>query len=345
MTRPSILILGGGRQGRVIASELAPDYQVTLADVRTLTGLPESIKTLTADLSDRGRLTQLMKEYGLVVGALPSRLGYQAAQAAVAAGKNYVDIAFFDEDTELLHCLAQENQVAVLLDCGLAPGISNLLVGRGVCAEAEVEEVAIYVGGVAADASRPYGYVVTWSVDDLLEEYKRPARIRRDHETVTLPVFSEREMIDVPGVGQLEAFLTDGVRSLLELEGPKTIIEKTLRWPGHIEAIKPLVESGRFVEEITEKCQEGEDLVVLIVDIAKTRHQMICRAKDGLSAMARSTALTCASFARLVAEGYVDDVGLVPPEQVGRSQQATDFVLKRLAQHGLKIDTFTRDGH
>ena len=126
-------------------------------------------------------------------------------------------------------------------------------------------EVTIRVGGVAGDPSAPYGYVVTWSVEDLLEEYLRPARIVRDGTPCERPPSSEPDRVVIEGVGEMESFLSDGLRTLLEtLPGVRDMAERTLRWPGHAAAVAPLVASGRFVEEIRSRCTTSppRDLVV-----------------------------------------------------------------------------------
>lgn len=332
-----ILVLGGGRQGRVIAEDLAKDHSVTVADSRELTDI-EGVKTIVTDLSHFDELCFHMASYDLVVGALPAALGYQAAQAAIAAQRSYVDIAFYEEDAAELHDQAKAAGVAIMPDCGLAPGISNLVIGRAMAQKPDTESIDIYVGGVAADKSRPFGYVISWSVPDLLEEYTRPARIRQNGETVSVPVFSGMEQLDIEGVGTMEAFYTDGLRSLLDIKGPKTLNEKTLRWPGHVEAIQPLLEKGNFIEEISAQCSEGEDFVVLFLRVDGEEVVMTAHAKDGLSAMSRTTALTCAAFARLVAAGGVKEVGVVPPEIVGRDADAYCNILDQLKGHGILLN-------
>lgn len=332
-----IVVLGGGRQGRVIAADLAKHAKVSVADVRRV-DVPGATP-IEADLSDPEALVRVIREHDLAVGALPSKLGYAAARAAVDARRNYVDIAFYAEDPAPLHRDAKKAGVAVMPDCGLAPGISNLVVGRAL-ARGTPDEIHIQVGGVAADPTRPYGYVVTWSLDDLLEEYTRPARIVRGGKVVTLPVFSENVRIQVDGVGEMESFLTDGLRTLLDC-GVREMTEKTLRWPGHVDAIRPLVAKGRLVEELRAKCSEGDDLVVLLIDVVRggkrEEVRLVDRAQGGLTAMARTTALTCAAFARWAADGGVRETGVVPPERIGRDEKSVRFVLDALAAHGMRI--------
>ncbi|MEK7704243.1 MAG: saccharopine dehydrogenase C-terminal domain-containing protein [Myxococcota bacterium] len=333
MKTKRIVVLGGGRQGRVVASELAPDYDVTVADVRAMTF--KGVTCREVDLADAVAVEKLVGEFDLAVGALPAELGYAAARACVAARKSFVDVAFYPEDAATLHKDAKSAGVAIMPDCGLAPGISNLLVGRALAVR-KPRELHIQVGGVAADRTRPFGYVVTWSLDDLVDEFRRPARIRRGGKVVTLPAMSELEPIDIPGVGTLEAFLTDGLRTLLDCDVPE-MTEKTMRWPGHIAAIKPLLANGTLRQRLETECREGDDLVAFRVQVDKEIVTMVERPQGGLSAMARTTALTCAAFARLAAEGGVRERGVVPPERIGRDAEAYRFVLDAMAKHGILL--------
>ncbi len=332
MTR--VVVLGGGQQGSVIARDLAPDHEVTVADIRPLN--LGGIRTVVEDLSDRDKVVALMAAHELVVGALPARLGFMAAQAAIAARRNYVDVAFFAEDASRLDADARAAGVAIMPDCGLAPGISNLLIGRAV-ALAPRREIHIRVGGVAEDSSRPFGYVITWSPEDLVDEYIRPARYIKDGRVVTAPALSEMELVEIPGVGTLEAFFTDGLRSLLEVPGVPTMTEKTMRWPGHVEAIKPLLADGTLAAELERQCKSGRDLVALRVVIDDQVITLVDRPKGGMSAMARTTALTTAAFARWAATGKVRGTGVLPPEALGRDPQAYRFIIEALAKHEIKL--------
>ncbi|MBI4564322.1 MAG: saccharopine dehydrogenase NADP-binding domain-containing protein [Planctomycetes bacterium] len=332
-----VCVLGGGRQGRVIAKDLAPHAQVTVVDAVKV-DVPGATP-LQADLSDPNTLTRIIGEHDLAVGALPARLGYQAACAAIEARRNFVDIAFYPENAKQLDADAKKAGISILPDCGLAPGITNLVVGRWL-AEGPLDEAHLKVGGFAADPLKPYGYVITWSPSDLLDEYTRPARIMKGGKATSDPALSGLETVQVEGVGKLEAFLTDGLRTLLDCGVPE-MTEKTLRWPGHAAAVRPLVAAGTLVEEFRRKCQEGDDLVVLLVDgvrKGKRLHaQIIDRPKDGLTALSRTTAFTCAAFARWAMEGRIRDTGVVPPENIGADEAAYRFIVNDLAGHGIVL--------
>jgi lysine 6-dehydrogenase len=344
-----LLVLGGGAQGRVIAADLAralPSATVTVADLRapSLPSLP-NLSWLEADASDVEALARTMREHDLVVGALPSRFGYGAMQAAIAAKRNLVDVSFSAENPLTLDAEAAKAGVAILPDCGLAPGLSHLAVGRAAADLGTPDEVAIYVGGVAIDRERPYGYVVTWSLDDLLEEYVRPAKIVADGRPITVPVFSGLETIELGGLGAMEAFYSDGLRTLVEtLPGVATMGEKTLRWPGHVAAIQPLLAAGRFVEEFRARCvvDEPRDLVVMFVRVRRgdRQHRLLLidryDAATRTTAMARTTALTTSAVALAVANGLQPTPGVQPLERVAREPRAYEAIVGRLGTHGIR---------
>ena len=345
-----ILVLGGGAQGRVIAGDLArslPAARVTVADLRP-PALPalDNLAAVAADLSDRATLGRLLGGCDLAVGALPSRLGFATMRAAIEAGRDLVDVSFCAEDPLALDDDARAAGVCVVPDAGLAPGLSNLVVGHTLAERPLPDELTILVGGVARDPARPYGYVVTWSPDDLLEEYLRPARIVRDGAAVEVPVFSGYERLAVDGVGELEAFYSDGLRTLIHtVPGVPAMGEKTLRWPGHAEAVKPLVAAGTFVRTVRERCTVSppDDLVVLLVRFAwgarRERVALVDRydPETGLTAMARTTALTTSVCAQMVAAGLKPAPGVQPLERVGRDARAFEFVRGGLAARGVRL--------
>lgn len=346
----NIAILGGGAQGRVIAADLAaslPDARIVVADL-TRPALPprHNLKWLELDLSSRDAIARLLHEHDLGVCALPSRFGYAALEAAIEAKRDMVDVSFAAEDPLALDGAARAAGVTLVPDAGLAPGISNLVIGHAVATRGTPRELMIYVGGVSQDPSAPFGYVVTWSVDDLLEEYTRPARIMRDGKIVTVPVFSGMETVELPGAGAMEAFYSDGLRSLLyTLPGVPEMGEKTLRWPGHAQAVQPLVASGAFVHTLREVCtaSPARDLVALRVRMefedGSQTWDMVDRYDEttGRTAMSRTTALTTSVVAQLAAAGGAGAPGVRPLEKVANDEKAFRFVRDGLAQRGVRL--------
>lgn len=346
-----ILVLGGGAQGRVIAADLAralPGSLIDVADVRDPRLPPASnLRWIEANLGDLESAARLIAAHDLAVGALPSRFGFGVMRVAIEVGRPLVDVSFSSENPLTLDAAARAAGVAILPDCGLAPGLSHLIAGEGAARRGTPDEISILVGGVAEDPARPYGYVVTWSLDDLLEEYVRPARIVRGGEPVTVPVFSGYERIQIDGVGEMESFYSDGLRTLIEtLPGVPEMAEKTLRWPGHVEAVRPLLGAGRMVEELRERCTTDppRDLVVLLVRLrweGGVEQTMLVDRYDpatGMTAMSRTTALTTSVVAQMVAAGAAPEAGVRPLEVVARNARANEFIRQGLAKRGLRLE-------
>lgn len=347
----NILVLGGGQQGRVIASDLAasrPADRITVADLRLpqLPALP-NLTAVEADLSSSEAIARLLHAHDMGVGALPSRFGYGAMQAAIAAKRPLADVSFSAENPLTLQAEARAAGVTIVPDCGLAPGLSHLCCGHA-GAQGPLDELDISVGGVAQDPTRPYGYVVTWSVEDLLEEYVRDARVMRDGQPTAVPVFSDLKRVQVDGAGEMESFLSDGLRTLIEtMPEVPNMSERTLRWPGHVHAIRPLVASGAFVETLRSECvtKPENDLVAMVVYARwksgrESRMTLVDRydAASGLTAMARTTALTTSVTAQLLADGGVPEKGVRMLEHVGRDTKAYGFILGELAKRGVRLN-------
>ena len=347
----NVLILGGGAQGRVIAADLAaasPQAKVSVADVRkpALPALP-NLSWIEADLSDTNAVIRLLASHDLAVGALPARLGFQVMRAAIEAKRPMVDVSFSEEGPLDLDADARKAGIALVPDCGLAPGMSHLLVGRAVQRYGKPREITILVGGVAVDKTRPYGYVVTGSLEDLVAEYTRPARIVRDGKPISVPALSGLENVTIDGAGTMERFYSDGLRTLLRtLPGVPDMREMTLRWPGHVEQVIPLMRDGTLVEVFRRECvvDPPEDLVAMEVsgtwaDGTSRRWTLIDRYDPvtKMTAMARTTALTTAAAARLGAERGLGRPGVRPLELVAEDIDAADFILGALAERGIRV--------
>jgi saccharopine dehydrogenase-like NADP-dependent oxidoreductase len=345
-----ILVLGGGAQGRVIAADLArslPEATIRVADIREpkLQALP-NLRWFPADLSSVEHIEKAIFGFDLIVGALPARLGIKAMQAALLSCTPMVDVSFCEEDPAVFDAQAKDSGVTIIPDCGLAPGLSNLILGRAIAERGTPEEVMIYAGGVSQDRDQPYGYLVTWALGDLLEAYSRPTRIIRGGAPTTVPVFSGLERLQVDGVGELEAFYTDGLRSLLHtFPDIPEMGEKTLRWPGHAEAVQPLIAGGTFLHELQRQCvvDEPRDVVALVVRVRWQNERFEATLVDrfdpttGLTAMERTTAFTTAVVTQLVASGGYEELGVRPLELVGAEEKAYRFVMDEMEKRGVQI--------
>ena len=249
-----IAVLGSGMVGRTMAIDLANQHDVTSFDasdyaLKMLQSKSSSIKTVKADLTVYKTYSDLLKPFDLVITAVPGFMGFETLKAVINAGKNVVDISFFPEDALELDALAKEKNVTAITDCGVAPGVSNLVIGR-YNEIMEIESFECYVGGLPKIRKKPFEYKAPFSPIDVIEEYTRPARLKENGQIVVKPALSEIELMDFDEVGTLEAFNTDGLRSILfTMPHISNLKEKTLRYPGHAELIIALQRSGFFSTE------------------------------------------------------------------------------------------------
>lgn len=363
-----VALLGAGMVGRAIAIDLATDHDVTAFDIHPsnlhlLQSENGSIHIERTDLSQYHQYAGWLAPFDLVVTAVPGFMGYAVLEAVIRAGKNVVDISFFPEDALQLDPLAKEKNVTVITDCGVAPGMSNFIIGR-YNALMKIDAVECYVGGLPKEKIPPFEYKAPFSPVDVIQEYIRPARLVENGQVVIKPAMSGREMIFFDGVGELEAFNTDGLRSLLlTMSHIPDMTEKTLRYPGHASLIIALQQAGFFSEvpvtvqgreviplEFTSrllvdqwKLQPGEEeftvMKVLISGEGKTIEYNLLDRYDALtntSSMARTTGYTCTAAANLLAKGMFNEHGVFPPELIGRDKTCFDFVLAYLEKRGVK---------
>ncbi len=252
------LVLGAGLVGSAIALDLAmdQDMDVTVADFNqsSLDKLKrQNISVIQADLSDPQALKSTVMDFDIIVGALPGFMGFETLKSIIEAGKNVVDISFFPEDAFRLDELAKDNNVTAVVDCGVVPGCSNIILGYLHSSLEKIVSYTCYVGGLPVIREWPFEYKAPFSPIDVIEEYTRPARFVVKSDLVIRPALSDPEIIDFPGIGSLEAFNTDGLRTLIStFPDIPDKIEKTLRYPGHIEKMKLLRELGLFSHETIE---------------------------------------------------------------------------------------------
>lgn len=364
-----IVVLGSGMVGRVMALDLAKEFDVTAVDVSlpNLDKLGDApIRKITADLSDKARVFSLAREADLVVGAVPGFMGFETLRSVIEAGTNAVDISFFPEDAFLLDELARKNNVTAVVDCGVAPGTSNMILGYH-AARMTVRQFRCYVGGLPFKRDFPFEYKAPFSPADVIEEYIRPARFVENGHLVVKPALSDTELMDFPPVGTLEAFNSDGLRSLLKTMKVPNMIEKTLRYPGHVDYIKALRDAGFFGKEsikvggllvkpidvtsviLFKRWQLREDddefttmrIVVEGEEGGRNRryqYNLFDRRdrKTGFSSMARTTGFPAAAAARLVAGGRFRQQGICPPEFLGADEENFRFVLNQLEERNVQ---------
>ena len=368
-----VIVLGSGKIGSVIAKDFSKrDVEITLGDVdlkRAEKAASEiGAHYLKFDTSNFDSMVKILSEFDFVLGALPGDYGFRALEACVEAGKSIVDVSFTPEDPSSLDRNARNARLTIIPDCGVAPGLSNLLVGYGASKFDKVDEAKIMVGGIPEKPVPPLGYTVTWSADGLIDEYIRDVTVVRDGKVVKVPPLSGLEQIEFPGVGTLEAFYTDGLRSLVRsLPGVKNLYEKTLRYPGHVEKVKLLKTLGFFSEEpvrvegkeITPKMVSARifersltnpnvgDLLAMMIEVfgeekgEKRAHRYhLLEYPDpetGISAMARTTAYTASIVAGILMEGRIKAKGVIPIETLSVNHDFVKEVFNELKKRGIVV--------
>ncbi|MEO0083493.1 MAG: saccharopine dehydrogenase C-terminal domain-containing protein, partial [candidate division WOR-3 bacterium] len=251
----NICILGSGIQGRVVAQDLAEsNHQVTVIDnnQNNLKKNVESLRITTKlfDVTNKEKLIKFIEEFDIVVGALPSNLGFYLMKCAIKAGVDLVDLSYAAENPFLLDKQAKKNKVRIVPDAGFAPGLSNILIGEAHRELGKIDNLRILVGGIPQNPHPPFNYKYTWSPSDLIAEYTRPARIVKHHKFLTVEALSGIENFSIPKIGTLECFYTDGLRTLMHtFKDIKNMEEKTIRYAGHAELMKELLKYGFLPNE------------------------------------------------------------------------------------------------
>ncbi|MDP6692925.1 MAG: saccharopine dehydrogenase C-terminal domain-containing protein [Phycisphaerales bacterium] len=369
----SAVVLGAGMVGSVIAEDLeASGFSVLIADIngaalaRVSERSNQKISIAEIDCSDQTEIATLASEADIVFGALPSWLGLAALETVITSGKPYCDISFMEEDPRKLHALAIEHEVTCVVDFGVAPGMSHLLCSVANETLDECKRLDIVVGGLPLERSWPWEYKAPFSPRDVVEEYIRPARLVEYGQTITREALSECVLINLPGVGTLEAFNSDGLRTLCDTLDVPFMKERTLRYPGHAKQMRMLRDGGFFKTQEIDiagqqvkpidmtakvlidgwKYEEGEaDLTVMRVEGEGTLGdtEMIIRwdlldyydnEKDQ-SSMARTTGFPAASIGRMIVDGTIDTPGVHPPETFGGNKKVVNRLLAELEARGV----------
>ena len=371
-----VLVLGAGLVGLPIARDLAfeQEFDVTISDrdsQRLDVAESFGLKTLKVDLL--GASHEELSDFDYYLNAVPGAIGFKVLEKIISFGKPIVDIAFYAEDPQLLQEKAKKSGSCVICDMGVAPGMSHLLSGYAASKLEKVEKILIYVGGLPVVRTKPWEYKAVFSPSDVIEEYTRPARLIENGKIVVKDALSELELIEFDGVGTLEAFNSDGLRSLLFNLKADYMAEKTLRYPGHAQKIKLLKESGFLNTETQEinnkffvpleftqkllfdqwKLQAGEaDLTlmrILVEGIAANgkKYQHTFELFDQydfqaqIHSMARTTGYAATAALRLLASGLFNKPGIHLPEQLGSQIELVNFILNKLKDRNIHFEEYS----
>jgi len=367
-----ILVLGAGLVGGPMAIDLAKggEFEVTSADISSdaLSKLKDypGIETVRADLDNPETIKFLAEGKDIVINAVPGFMGYRTVERLIEFEKNVIDIAFFPEDMFGLDEKARKNGVTVICDIGVAPGMSNVLIGYGASLLDTLEKGITYVGGLPVVRTWPFEYKAVFSPIDVIEEYTRPARYIDGGRMVVREALSDPELLNFPGIGTLEAFNSDGLRTLATTIKGDYMIEKTLRYKGHIEKMAVLRDTGFFDKEPISingvmispleftarllfpkwKLQEGEEDLTVMQVITEglkdgVRHRYTWNLHDrfdqetGIHSMARTTGYTATMAARMLAQGLYTHKGVSAPEFLGKDPKIVSFLLEGLRRRGV----------
>jgi saccharopine dehydrogenase-like NADP-dependent oxidoreductase len=367
-----VIILGAGLVGGPMARDLAAEgeFEVTVADISeaALAKLDPwpAIGKIRADLSEGSKVRELIEGFDYVINATPGFMGHSVLRSVIEAGIDVVDIAFFPEDPFDLDELAKNRGVTAIVDCGVAPGMSNVLVSYAARKLDRAEKALIYVGGLPVRRDWPWEYKAGFSPIDVVEEYTRPARYVENGRLVIRPALSDPEYLDFPGIGTLESFNSDGLRSLADTMDIPDMKEKTLRYPGHIEKITVLRESGFFstgeidingtrlrpldftaklLFPLWELGEDDRDLTVMKVIVEGIKDDTPARYEydlydehdhaSGVHSMARTTGYTATVALRMLAGGTYDRKGIIAPEFIGEEEGCVKYLLAGLRERGV----------
>jgi lysine 6-dehydrogenase len=367
----TIIVLGAGMVGSAMALDLAKKHTVTVADLseNALAGLKRKnpkIQTVALDARNSGLLKSTLAPFDMVVCAVPGFMGFQTLKTIIESGKNVVDISFFPEDVFELNELAKQHGVTAITDCGVAPGMDNIILGY-YNAKMKLTDFECLVGGLPKVKKWPFNYKAPFSPVDVIEEYTRPARYVENSQVITKPAMSDIEHVEMKGVGTLESFNSDGLRSIIHtMPHIPNMKEKTLRYPGHIEKVLALRDSGFLSKqpvkingvdviplEFTSKIlfsewklgETEEEITVMRVTVQGTDMGVEKKityhlfdeydAATQTSSMARTTGYTATAAVNLFLEGLFNEKGVFPPELVGKHEPCFHFFLNYLKERNV----------
>jgi saccharopine dehydrogenase-like NADP-dependent oxidoreductase len=368
----NVIVLGAGMVGSAMAIDMAKNHNVTLTDLNksALDNVKLKHNSLTIqqlDVTNKVELQSTIKQYDLVICAVPGFLGFKTLRAIIEAEMDVIDISFFPENSLELDTLAKEKNITAIVDCGVAPGMDNVILGH-YNEKMKLTDFECLVGGLPKEKKWPFCYKAPFSPIDVIEEYTRPARYVEHGEEVVREPLTDCDYVEFDKVGTLEAFNSDGLRSIIyTMPHIPNMKEKTLRYPGHVEYVRVLKESGFFSEEKVDvngnqvspldftskilinewKLGETEkELTVLRVtlkgenangqteEIVYNLHDEYCE-DTNTSSMARTTGYTATAAANLFLEGLFSEKGVFPPELVGKHEVCFNYFLKYLEKRNI----------
>lgn len=371
-----IAVLGAGLMGKQAAGDLIANEKVEkvyLADLNMAQANlfvehlgSSKIEAVYLDANNDEALKAVISKADVVINALFYTFNEKVARLAIECGVHSVDlgghIGGATDAVLSMHEEAEKKGVTLIPDLGVAPGMINILSGYGASKLDQVQDIKLYVGGIPVDPEPPLEYNHVFSLDGVFDHYTDPSHVIRRGELLEVDSLSEIEHIEFEGFGELEAFHTSGGTSTLTetFEDVETLEYKTLRYKGHAEKFKLLVDLGftdrdrtvtiagnqiklrdvlrEVLTPITE-LGDKQDAVLLRVLVSGLKNEetltfeytmiTVRDQETGVTAMARATAYTISAVAQMIGEGIIDRKGSYPPELIVPGAEYIEEMAKR----------------
>lgn len=351
--------IGSGMIGSTMALDLSKKHEVHLGDINThqnkdILKKNKSIKLYEVDASNYKSIADFIQPADIVLLAVPGHLGFSALKTIIECGKDVVDISFSSEDFLSLDSLAKQNKSTVIVDAGVAPGIPNFLLGY-YDNKIKIDSFSYYVGGLPKYPKKPFNYKAPFSPIDVIEEYTRPARMMIGGSESVKSALSDVETISFKEVGNLEAFNTDGLRSILStMKHIPNMKEKTIRYPGHALLMKKYRDEGAFSSERIKKTSDelfnawklddNEEEFTIMKIIMTNKNQKVeyvlydeYDKVTSQTSMSRSTGYTATASVNLILNKLFTNKGVYPPELVGKVDNCTEYILNYLKNRNISL--------
>tara|TARA_B100001123_G_C15178213_1_gene974258 strand:- start:24 stop:1106 length:1083 start_codon:yes stop_codon:yes gene_type:complete len=352
-----IIALGCGLVGEYVISKLIKEgHNLTVVGLE----IPKKLqnKKCSTIVIDALEFVKNIQHKPLVINMLPGNIGNKVRKILLEKGLNVIDLAFTIEDPRKFNPIAIKNNCSLVYDTGIAPGFSNLLVAKAINQLGTIDDCKIRVGGIPEKPDKNWSYMAPFSPTDVIEEYERPARIIENGETVTYCALHDLHSIDYTNltngkVGVLQAFMTDGLRSLLDIKTCKNMSEYTLRWPGHIEKFIELQKKGLLEDKKREETISNlvnlwkfdinkKEFTLLDVNITSKKGNkrwiVYDNGKEDASSMARTTGLVTLGFIDEILNGSIPS-GVFAPEELHSVDGLIQRISHKLTSENVKILT------
>ncbi len=370
-----IAVLGNGRIGQTIVQDLKKNKDIELFVLdKTIADTfhnNEQIRYMEADLSDKNVLLSVIGMADIVIGALPSTMGFETLKFMIENGQDYCDISFMEEDPLELDWIARKNKCLAIVDCGFAPGLSNLIAGHLCGPDDDVKSLRIAVGGNPLNPKWPLYYKPEFSPMDVIEEYTRPVRYKVSGYEHTGEPFEFPHEFEYRG-HKLVQFTTDGLRTLLKTIDSPSMVEMTIRHQDHVKAISVLREQGFFSKEsltVNDQMIRPIDITSQLIfkepkNISKHDHRDFTLLKvwakviknnktaritteiydeydepTGTTSMSRMTAFPPSIVSQMMLNGDIKTTGVIAPEILGQNEKIYNKIIGELHKRGIQMIT------